>query len=372
MGLLAFGVGIGGCSKKKDPAPQERPPEAADARSAPEERPRGTADAPSAADAAADARPPAEREQADRDACKKSSAIYPTKGVHSPCYCGPDECVEKRNPSDPPDPRYPEHWVSRWNMYRVYAGYEDNLPPYADPPAGLEPGKDYERTQGVTYYDDAYVPADGDGHGAMMEHYEKYCLPIFPIESRFTCSFISLGNKAYFLTYDEDRPEGMPPCCSFSPYNHPPRRDFIKHLPYSPEDSTHVDDKLQAYRYIAQGPDGEGIWFAYAFWRDEWLDPEHEFQKPQSFYFSGSPTKPPDAPFVSQNYIDFTIEKPDPAKTWAMVAKMCPADPPPCQLFDPPESADDEAKKDAPTVGAEAPAKGAGWNNANFGGEATP
>jgi len=220
-------------------------------------------------------------------------------------------------------------------MYRVFAGYQENLPPYADPPAGLEPVRDYEKTQGATYYDDAYVPADGDGTGAMMEHYEKYCLPIFPIDSHFTCSFISLGNKAYFLTYDADRPPNMPPCCLFSPLNHPPRRDFVKHLPYSAEDSTHVNDTLQAYRYIAKGPDDSDIWFGYAFYRNEWLDPAHEFQRPQSFYFSGSPTVPPDAPFVSQNYVDFRMEAPDPATTWDLIAKTCPKEPPPCHLFEP-------------------------------------
>lgn len=374
--VVGMGLGVGlllcGCPEKKEQAPKESPASADRPQSAKPEEPHRPADTQAAAPKAADPEPRAEREPPGGEACKTLSPIYPTKGVHSPCYCGPDECVEKRAPSDPPDPRYPDHWVSRWNMFRVHAGYQNNLPPYADPPAGLEPKRDYELTHGITYYDDGYTPTDGNGRGAMMEHYEKYCLPIFPIDSRFTCSFISLGNKAYFLTYDEDRPKDMPPCCFFSPYNHPPRPDFIKHLPYSPEDSTHVGDKLQAYRYIAKGPDGEDIWFAYAFWRDQWLDPEHEFLKPQSFYFSGSPTKPPNAPFVSQNYIDFRIEKPDPAQTWELVAKMCPADPPPCHLFDPPDSAEPEAKKNAPTVGAEAPAKGAGWNNANFDGEEKP
>lgn len=49
----------------------------------------------------------------------------------------------------------------------------------------------------------------------MMEFYDKRCLPIFPMSNYFTCAFISLGDKAYFLTY-ADRPEKMPPCCRFS------------------------------------------------------------------------------------------------------------------------------------------------------------
>lgn len=343
---LSLGLGTSGCAKKEPPAPKEGAPE----------------DAPKEA-VAAKAEPVEAAEREASDPCKTLSPIYPTKGVHNPCGCGEDECVEERKPSDPPNPRYPEHWVSRWNMYRVFHGYEDNLPPYADPPAGLERGVDYELSHGATYYDDAYEPADGDGRGAMMEHYEKFCLPIFPIDSDFTCSFISLGNKAYFLTYDDDRPEGMPPCCLFSPLNHPPRPDFIKHLPYSAEDSEHLDDSLQAYRYIAKGPEDEDIWFAYAFWRDEWLDAEHQYQKPQSFYFSGSLDKPPDAPFVSQNYVDFRIERPDPAETWEQVAKTCPKDPPPCHLFDPPET-EGKANVAAP--------HGAGWDDADFGGGGAP
>lgn len=72
----------------------------------------------------------------------------------------------------------------------------------------------------------------------MEEHYVKRCLPIFPIPNNFTCSFISLGRIAYFVTYPEDRPQGMPPVCLFSPDNHPPKRDFIEHLPYSLGDSS--------------------------------------------------------------------------------------------------------------------------------------
>ncbi|MGL1446916.1 hypothetical protein ACSTIZ_00215, partial [Vibrio parahaemolyticus] len=77
------------------------------------------------------------------------------------------------------------------------------------------------------------------------EHYEKKCLPIFPMENNYSCSFISLGPIAFFVTYD-DRPKDMPKVCLFSPLNHPPARDFIKHLPYSLGDSMRTN------------PDGKG------------------------------------------------------------------------------------------------------------------
>ena len=124
----------------------------------------------------------------------------------------------------------------------------------------------------------------------------------------------------------------MPACCVFSPYNHPPRTDYISHLPYSAEDSSHLGGALQAYRYVAPGD----IWFAYAFWKERWVDAEHRFLLPQSFYFSGSPTQPPNAPFVSQNYEGFEAKAPDPTVTWDQVSKMCTAEAPACQLFNPP------------------------------------
>jgi hypothetical protein len=43
----------------------------------------------------------------------------------------------------------------------------------------------------------------------MLEFYDKRCLPILPMSNHYTCSFVSLGNKAYFPQYD-DRPEGTP------------------------------------------------------------------------------------------------------------------------------------------------------------------
>ncbi|MCA9705361.1 MAG: hypothetical protein KDK70_05910 [Myxococcales bacterium] len=306
------------------------------------EKPDGPAAAPPRTETP---KPPPEAPKAAVDPCKQD-AIYFSKGVHNPCQCGPDECIETRAPTDPPDPKYPPQWTSDWTMYRVFQGYQDDLPPWGSPPEGLEEGEDYETSQGWTAYDSTYVADAGAGTGAMMEHYEKRCLPIFPIDNHFTCSFVSLGNTAYFLTYEQDRPAGMPPCCLFSPYNHPPRTNFIEHLPYSPEDSGHLGGALQAYRYVAQPGD---IWFAYAFWKDRYVDADRQFLLPQSFYFSGDPSTPPNAPFVSQNYANFTATAPDPTKTWDQVAKMCPADgpPPPCQLFDPPKRAE-QARDAAP------------------------
>lgn len=338
LAVAAQLLGCASAATRPPPAPQPQPTEALEVAASPGVAAASTADGK----------------------CSTLSPIYNTKGVHSPCLChgdactdgcAGDRCVEKRKPGTPPDPSYPPTWVSEWTMYRVFAGYEENLPPWASPPAGLTAGKDYEVSYGATYYDDTYVPADGDGTGAMMEHYEKRCLPIFPIDNTFTCSFISLGNNAYFLTYEADRPKDMPPCCMFSPYNHPPRPDFIKHLPYSAEDSAHLDDTLQAYRYVTPAP--ENIWFAYAFEKDQYLDAGKKYLRPQSFYFSGYPQPPANAPFVSQTYSNFRIEKPDPKQTWDQVAATCPREPPACRLFDP----------IATTAGEAAPS----WDTANVG-----
>jgi hypothetical protein len=67
-----------------------------------------------------------------------------------------------------------------------------------------------------------------------MEYYQDWCLPIFPRSNKYTCAFVSLGNKAYFLNYGQE-PNQKPRICLFSPHNHPPRTDFIKHLPYQPK-----------------------------------------------------------------------------------------------------------------------------------------
>ena len=102
----------------------------------------------------------------------------------------------------------------------------------------------------------------------------------------------------------------MPPVCLFSPLNHPPRRDFIGHLPYSAGDSARLHDRVQGYSFWVSGANGQpiqvgvspdrtkdqAIMFGYAFdsrpARDR-ADPKAEpYRHPQSFYFSGYPLPP--------------------------------------------------------------------------------
>lgn len=266
--------------------------------------------------------------------------VYFTMGVHNSkgCNAANHNCIAKRKAGEPSDPFFPATWVSDWTMYRVTSNYQKNPPPYSSPPSTLKPS-DYSVSQGTSYYDANYIPADGDGFGAMMEHYEQYCLPIFPIkDNNYTCSFVSLGNKAYFLTYPEDRPKDMPACCMFSPMNHPPRQDFIQHLPYSAVRSQNLNASVQAYALeipVKPSP----ILFGYAFNKQATSDGpgQPSYRHPQSFYFSGD-VSVANAPIVSQNYRNWRIETPAPAKTWDQVAKMCPSNPPPCQLFNPPPS----------------------------------
>ncbi|WP_330961176.1 hypothetical protein [Photobacterium sp. 53610] len=267
-------------------------------------------------------------------AAEAPSDVYFTMGVHNNFGCEPASvCLPKRQVGDPTDPQYPEYWVSDWTMFRVFQNYQSNPPPYTNPPSTLS-AQDYTVSYGTTYYDSTYRPSDGDGEGAMMEHYDKYCLPIFPIQNNnYTCSFISLGNKAYFLTYPEDRPADMPECCLFSPENHPPRRDFIKHLPYSAKRSAQLNDSVQAYALTLQG--SEPILFGYAFNKNASPDANNGvwYRHPQSFYFSGDTTTA-NAPIVSQNYTSFRTQKPNAKDTWDRVGQMCTATPlPKCQLF---------------------------------------
>ena len=289
--------------------------------------------------------------------------IYYNHGVHNDSGCPtPLSCVYERGADEPSDPWFPKWWVSDWTMYRVFKGFEKNMPPYASPPEGLTPD-DYEISHGTTYYDSTYIPQDRDGYGAMMEHYDKKCLPIFPFSNDYTCSFVSLGNKAYFLTYD-DRPADMPACCLFSPENHPPRRDFIRHLPYSAEDSEHLDGSLQAYS-MTVGP--MHILFGYAFQKEATPDiydsKAAPYRHPQSFYFSGVPVLDgkPFAPIVSQNYEGFRMEQPSPKDTWDQVAQMCSATPPWCCLFSDDCPEDEDA---ADGLGAEETVS-SGWNTLN-------
>ncbi|NET39005.1 MAG: hypothetical protein F6K19_44700 [Cyanothece sp. SIO1E1] len=284
--------------------------------------------------------------------------IYPTYGAHNPSSyseCEQADCTYDRQPDDPTDPIWPVHWTSDWNMYRVFNKYAEFPPPYdGSPPAGLQDGVDYETSTGTTYYDSEWLSTDSHwpGVGAMRESYKNRCLPIFPINNQFSCSFISLGDTAIFQTYDQDRPTGMPEYCLFSPLNHPPRRNFISHLPYSKGDSAQLDNRIQGYSFWVSAEDGKpiqtgvspdrtsdsAIMFGYAFWRDTSPDSSYSnvapYRHPQSFYFSGMPTQPPNAPIVSQNYTDFSMRKPS-SDTWSTVESLDSAELPACHLFQP-------------------------------------
>ncbi|PRC93422.1 hypothetical protein [Solimicrobium silvestre] len=273
----------------------------------------------------------AQAEPIDEDAASRH--VYATGGVHNEKNCEPPHrCVFPRKPGEPVDPAFPAFWTSEWTMYRVFNNEDKFPPPYSSPPKGLSTS-DYEVSYGASYYDSTYTPKDGDGHGAMMEHYEKRCLPIFPSSNKYSCSFVSLGNKAYFLRY-ADRPPGTPACCQFSLQNHPPERDFIKHLPYNAEQSSHLDGSIDAYSRLMSL---QKILFGYAFEKlprpdivDKTAPP---YRHPQSFFFAGYPLDPPDAPIVSQNYRNFRMEKPNPIYTWDQVPLMCPPVPVWCCLF---------------------------------------
>ncbi len=291
-----------------------------------------------------------------RDDSPEAKIVYPTYGVHnppkySPCEC-PD-CLYQRGPGEPSDPLYPPYWSARWTMYRVFRNYVDNPPPYdGRPPASLKEGIDYQVSYGATFYDSTWRGPNGE-EGAMMEHYEEWSLPIFPMDNHFTSSFISLGNTAYFITYDKDRPKGMPRICLFSDLNYPPSRDFIKHLPYSRADSERLGGRIQGYSFwtspdpkkppiqVGASPDrtADGaVLFGYAFkstWEPDAADASAApYRHPHSFYFSGFPLTPPNAPIVSQNYTDFAMIRPDPARTWDLVATIAGGtEIPACNLF---------------------------------------
>lgn len=286
--------------------------------------------------------------------------IYSTYGAHNPPQfspCDPKDCLPPRAPGAPSDPEWPAYWTTEWTMYRVFNKYEENPPPYnGKPPAALKPGEDYEASEGMTFYDSTWEGPNGQ-KGAMMEHYVKRCLPIFPLSNAYTCSFVSLGDTAYFLTYDEDRPSGMPPCCIFSPLNHPPARDFIKHLPFAAGDGARLDNRVQGYSFwvdhesgkpiqVGASPDrtkDDAILFGYGFYSEATPDTVDKtaapYRHPQSFYFSGVPNVVPggpNAPIVSQNFRNFSMTRPDPAITWMQVAQQCTGNIPTCQLFEPP------------------------------------
>lgn len=274
--------------------------------------------------------------------------VYQTYGAHNPADASPcavQGCVYQRGKGEPPDPLWPVHWQSDWTMYRVFNRYEDYPPPYpGKPPAALKDGIDYQTSYGASFYDSTWRGKSGEG--AMAERYDEYCLPIFPLENHFSCEFISLGNVAYFVA-GEGRPAWMPQLCLFSPLNHPPRRDFVSHLPYSAADSARIGTGGQAYSFWVSAANGYviqtgaspdrtadgAILFGYGFQADSGGK-----IVPQSFYFSGFPLAPANAPIVSQNYTNFAPTQPAPT-VWDEVAGRDPQTLPACQLFDPPASA---------------------------------
>jgi hypothetical protein len=304
---------------------------------------------------------------------QQRSDVHATYGVHNPpsdSPCTYPSCIYAREPGQPTDPRFPDYWSSNWTMYRVFNGYIENPPPYdRAPPPALQPGVDYEISRGATYYDSTWRGPMGTG--AMMEHYEDRCLPIFPISNHFSCSFISLGDTAFFVTYDKDRPKGMPPVCLFSPLNHPPRPDFISHLTYSAGDSARLGNRVQGYSFWVDGASGkpiqvgvnpdrtkdQAIMFGYAFESNPTPDRVDKsaipYRHPQSFYFSGYPLPPANAPIVSQNYTNFAMIRPDPKTTWDLVNKLDPKTLPSCQLFNPPTG----------TVGAPSTGRAPTWGD---------
>ena len=287
--------------------------------------------------------------------------VYATYGVHnlaSDSPCSDPSCIYKRQSDQPTDPYYPAYWSSHWTMYRVFYNYADYPPPYdGAPPPELKPGRDYQISYGATYYDSTWRGPSGEG--SMMEQYDEWCLPIFPIANHYSCLFISLGDTAFFLA-GNDRPKWMPPICLFSPRNHPPRTDFISHLPYSSSDSARLVNHVQAYSFWIDGTTGkpiqvgvnpdrikdQAIMFGYAFNSEPTPDrvelSAEPYRHPQSFYFSGYPLAPVNAPIVSQNYTDFAMVKPNPALTWDLVARVDLNTIPKCQLFDPPTRAFDK------------------------------
>ena len=177
---------------------------------------------------------------------------YSTNGVHSDYGCSEanNHCIAIRNALDPKDPEFPQYWISDWTMFTVLneAASTANPPPYTNPPATLNPN-DYLVSYGTSYYDNTYRPDDvddPDNFGAMMEFYNNFCLPIFGktlTDNSITCAFVSLGKKAFYLEFGQEEPS----CCQFSPNNHPPRPDFIKHLDYWPEARKNLKESVQAY-----------------------------------------------------------------------------------------------------------------------------
>ena len=81
------------------------------------------------------------------------------------------------------------------------------------------------------------------------------------------------------------------------------------------------------------------VMFGYAFYRSYEPDGADKsaapYRHPHSFYFSGYPVPPDNAPIVSQNYTEFSMTRPDPEQTWNLVAKFSEGKevPAACNLF---------------------------------------
>ena len=130
-----------------------------------------------------------------------------------------------------------------------------------------------------------------------------------------------------------------------------------------------LGDRIQGYSFWVDGTSGKpiqtgvspdrtsdgAIMFGYAFEREPTRDrldtSVAPYRHPQSFYFSGYPLAPADAPIVSQNYTDFVMVRPNPRTTWDQVAHLDVKKLPRCQLFNPPPSLVGAAAKRAPTWG---------------------
>ena len=100
--------------------------------------------------------------------------------------------------------------------------------------------------------------------------------------------------------------------------------------------------------------------FGYAFhsdWTpDATVKDAEPYRHPHSFYFSGYPMDPPNAPIVSQNYTEFSMIKPDPTKTWDLVAKMSKGQSIPfCNFFNKPKCSTQSSRQKENLSSAENP-----------------
>ena len=294
-------------------------------------------------------------------ASSKSVPVFPTYGVHNPpsySPCAAPDCLYAREPDEPSDPLLPLFWTAKWTMYRVFRKYAEYSPPYdGPPPVELKEGEDYQVSYGASYYDSTWQGPNGE-QGAMMEHYVDLSLTDIPFRQSFHLLLHFSGEQG-LPDRRQRSPKGMSPICLFSDLNHPPRRDFIKHLPYSKGDTERLGGRVQGYSFWTSPEDSKppiqtgaspdrteegAVLFGYAFhskWEPDVAYPTAApYRHAHSFYFSGMPTNPPNAPIVSQYFTDFAMIKPDPTKTWDLVRQPTGGrEIPTCNLFGPPGSA---------------------------------